>query len=149
MARSTEQPRSIVRFAPTVGYALLLAVAAFALQWLEYRYVSRLFTAELYISLIAVGFLILGVWLGTQWRSADWRRRFQHNGTAQRELGISERELTVLELLSSGQSNKEIARSLKVSPNTVKTHVSRVFGKLNVARRTQAVNQARKLGLIP
>ncbi|MEO0580063.1 MAG: hypothetical protein AAFZ58_15355, partial [Pseudomonadota bacterium] len=67
MARSTEQPRSIVRFAPTVGYALLLAVAAFALQWLEYRYVSRLFTAELYISLIAVGFLILGVWLGTQW----------------------------------------------------------------------------------
>ena len=64
-------------------------------------------------------------------------------------MGITEREYAVLELLATGQANKEIARELDVSPNTVKTHVSRLYEKLEVGRRTQAVQKARMLRLIP
>lgn len=65
------------------------------------------------------------------------------------ELGLSSRELEVLDLMSLGYSNKEIASQLFVSPNTVKTHLSSIFEKLNVGKRLQAVDQAKKLGLIP
>ncbi|MNT80735.1 CsgBAC operon transcriptional regulatory protein [compost metagenome] len=65
------------------------------------------------------------------------------------ELGLSSRELEVLELMALGYSNKEIASQLFVSPNTVKTHLSSIFEKLNVGKRLQAIDQAKKLGLIP
>ena len=55
----------------------------------------------------------------------------------------------MLERLAAGQSNKEIARTLGVSPNTVKTHAARLFAKLEVSRRTQAVRKARDLRLLP
>jgi len=63
-------------------------------------------------------------------------------------LGISKRELEVLELMSAGLSNSEIANKLFVSENTVKTHVTRIFDKLDVRRRTQAVDKAKKLSLV-
>ena len=70
------------------------------------------------------------------------------NRRVQETLGISDRELEVLELLAAGQSNKEIARRLEVSPNTVKTHVARLFEKLEARRRTEAILRARELGMI-
>ena len=63
-------------------------------------------------------------------------------------LGISGREREVLELLAAGRSNKEIARQLEVSPNTVKTHVARLFEPLQAKRRTDALNKARELGIL-
>ena len=63
-------------------------------------------------------------------------------------LGISGRELEVLQALASGQANKEIARTLGVSPNTVKTHVARLYEKLGAVRRTDAVARARELGIV-
>jgi DNA-binding CsgD family transcriptional regulator len=74
---------------------------------------------------------------------------FVANARAQETLGISGRELEVLQLLAAGQSNKEIARRLDVSPNTVKTHVTRLFDKLDARRRTEAILRARDLGMIP
>jgi RNA polymerase sigma factor (sigma-70 family) len=68
---------------------------------------------------------------------------------AQSSLGITERERQVLQLLADGRSNKEIAAQLGVSPNTVKTHVARLFEKLQVGRRTEAIQLARELGLVP
>ncbi len=70
------------------------------------------------------------------------------NPQAQGELGISARELEVLRELAAGHSSKEIARRLDVSPNTVKTHVSRLLDKLGARRRTEAIQRARELGLI-
>jgi ATP/maltotriose-dependent transcriptional regulator MalT len=67
----------------------------------------------------------------------------------QETLGISSRELEVLALLAAGASNKEIARRLEVSPNTVKTHVTKLFAKLEASRRTEAIQRARELGIIP
>lgn len=62
---------------------------------------------------------------------------------------LSEREVEVLQWLTSGASNREIGRQLYIAESTVKRHVYNIFGKLNVRNRTQAALQARKLGIIP
>jgi len=130
-------------------WALVLALGAFALQWLEYQYLVRAFSLEIYIGLIGTAFAAGGVWLG--WRLAARRtgEPFARNTQALATLGLTGQEVRVLERLAAGQSNKEIARTLGLSPNTVKTHVANLFGKLEVQRRTQAVMKARDLSLIP
>ena len=130
-------------------YAGGLAVAVFALEWLEYRYLVHDIGTELYVALIAAGFTVLGVWVGRRLTGAHSGRRFEKNTAALQSLGITDREYAVLELLAAGRANKEIARELHVSPNTVKTHVSRLYEKLEVGRRTQAVQKAKMLRLIP
>ena len=131
-------------------YGLALAVGAVALQWLEYQIWARAHATELYIGLIATAFMGLGIWVGARLFRARARiAPFEPNARAQASLGISERECEVLRLLASGRSNKEIAAQLGLSPNTIKTHVARLFEKLEAARRTQAILRARELGLIP
>jgi DNA-binding CsgD family transcriptional regulator len=132
-----------------VLYGLVLAVAAVALQWAEYQFFARAHAGEIYVALIAVGFLGLGVWVGARLFRRPPAGPFEPNVRAQASLGITEREFEVLELLAAGRSNKEIAQGLAVSPNTVKTHIARLFGKLQAARRTEAILKARELGLIP
>jgi DNA-binding CsgD family transcriptional regulator len=133
-------------------YALALAAAAAALQWLECRYFARALSTEIYIVLLAVGFCALGLWAGrrltgpTRPASAG---PFQRNEAAVRALGLTSRECEILDLLASGESNKELGRRLGISPNTVKTHVARVYEKLEVQRRVQAIEKARMLALIP
>jgi DNA-binding NarL/FixJ family response regulator len=130
-------------------YALALALAASALQWIEYRYLTRTFSTELYILLIAIAFAALGMWAGNRLTRKTAPAPFEMNDAAIDALGISPREREVLDQLSAGLSNKEIARALGISPNTVKTHVARLFEKLGVERRTQAIRKARNLALIP
>jgi DNA-binding CsgD family transcriptional regulator len=130
-------------------YALALALAAAALQWLEYRYVVRAFSTEIYIVLIAMGFAALGLWAGRRLTARPSNGAFERNQAAIRSLGLTERECEILERLASGRSNKELARDLGISPNTVKTHVARVYEKLEVQRRVQAIEKARWLSLIP
>lgn len=130
-------------------YAVALALAAAALDWLEYRYVSRVFSAEIYIALLAAGFTCLGVWAGRRLTPQPSGPVFERNQAAIQSLGLTARECEILELLASGQSNKEIARELGISPNTVKTHVARVYEKLTVERRVHAIQKARLLALIP
>ncbi len=130
-------------------YALALALGTALLQWLEYRYVTRAFSAEIYIALLACGFAGLGVWAGRKLTPPPPGEGFTRNEAAIRSLGLSPRECEILELLASGQSNKEMARTLSISPNTVKTHLARVYEKLEVERRVQAVEKARWLALIP
>jgi len=129
-------------------YGLCLAVVAFALEWLEYRYFMRVFSTEIYIVILVTGFTGLGIWVGQQLTPQQPAYPFTVNTAALKALGVSPREYTVLELMAAGQSNKEIARSLDISPNTVKTHIARVFEKLGAARRTEAINKARELSLI-
>ena len=129
-------------------YALALSLGATLLEWLQLQYLTRVFTAEFYIGLIGIGFVALGVWVGIQLTPRSAAGPFARNTAAARSLGLSDREWQVLDLLATGQSNKEIARSLGISPNTVKTHVARVYEKLGVSRRVQAVEKARLLALI-
>ena len=132
-----------------VIYALALAAGALALQWLHYEYFIRAFPAEIYIGLIAVAFAALGVWAGLRLARRPALATFEKNTAALATLGITQREQQVLGLLAAGKSNKEIAQSLGVSPNTIKTQIASLYQKLEVQRRTQAVQKARELALIP
>jgi DNA-binding CsgD family transcriptional regulator len=132
-----------------VLYALALAAGAFLLQWLQYNYLVRTFPGEIYIGLIALGFAALGVWAGMRLARRPAAATFEKNTAALASLGITLREQEVLALLAAGKSNKEIAQKLGVSPNTVKTQVASLYQKLEVQRRTQAVQKARELALIP
>jgi len=134
---------------PVVGYGVLLAAGTIALQWVDYQRLVRAHSGDVYIFLIALAFLGIGLYIGARIVGAHRPADFDGNPKAQAALGISERELAVLHELAAGRSNKEIARELEVSPNTVKTHVSRLFDKLEVKRRTDAINKARSLGIVP
>ena len=130
-------------------WALVLATAAFALQWLEVQYLVRVFSQEIYIGLIGAAFATGGVWVGWLLTSRDKPGPFARNEAARASLGLTGQEMRVLERLAAGESNKEIARRLGLSPNTVKTHVGNLLAKLGAARRTQAIGKARDLQLIP
>ena len=135
---------------PAAIYGLLLAAGTLALQWLDYQRLARAHVGDVYVFLIAVAFLALGVFVGV--RLIGGRRQpaeFDGNPKAQASLGISPRELDVLKEIAAGHSNKEIARRLNVSPNTVKTHAARLFEKLGATRRVDVVNKARELGILP
>lgn len=132
-----------------VLYALALAAGAFALQWLQYRYLVHAFSAEIYIALIAVAFAGLGMWAGLKLARRSAPATFERNVAAIASLGLTPREQDVLTQLAAGKSNKEIAASLGVSPNTIKTQVASLYQKLEVQRRTQAIHKARELALIP
>jgi DNA-binding NarL/FixJ family response regulator len=130
-------------------YGVLLAAGTFALQWLDYERLARAYPGEIYIFLLAAAFLGLGVFIGARVMTGSAAKSFDGNSRAQASLGISPRELTVLHEIAAGHSNKEIAQRLNVSPNTVKTHVAQLFEKLGAKRRTDAINKARELGIVP
>jgi len=129
-------------------YGALLAVVAVVLQWLQFRLLVRTHPAEVYLALFALGCMALGGWITLKLLHRPAPAPFEVNTRAQHSLRISERELEVLDLLAAGRSNKQIARQLEISPNTVKTHVARLFEKLEVQRRTEAIGRARELGLV-
>ena len=129
-------------------YGAILAAGSVGLQWLQYRFLVRTYPVEAYVALIALAFMGLGVWVGARLFRRAPEAPFEVNTQVRETLGISEREMQVLELLASGRSNKEIANRLEVSPNTVKTHVAKLFDKLEVKRRTEAILRARELGMI-
>lgn len=145
-----------------IGYGISLAVLWDLLRWMELKYLLYEHPFMVYALLIAVLFLTVGIWLSkklTQPRVKteikenivyrDSAAAFIRNQSMIDELGISLRELEVLELMSTGYSNQEMASQLFVSPNTIKTHLSRIFDKLEVGRRAQAIEKARTLGIIP
>jgi DNA-binding CsgD family transcriptional regulator len=130
-------------------YGAFLAAGTLALQWLDYLRLARAYSGDIYIFLMAAGFLALGVFVGARVMGLPKPAPFDGNPKAQASLGISPRELTILHELAAGHSNKEIAAKLDVSPNTVKTHVARLFEKLDAKRRTDAIAKARELGIVP
>lgn len=133
-------------------YGLSLAALIFVLKYFEYRLFVRDLSLEFYVGLVAVFFTVLGVWAGlrlTRKKIVVASPDFLLDETALEKLGISKREKEVLDLIAIGLSNQEIADKLFVSLNTVKTHSSNLFQKLEVSRRTQAVQRAKELRLIP
>ena len=132
---------------PALGYGALLAAGPFALQWLDYQRMLRSNIEDIAIFLIAGFFLALGVVVGIR-LFAPRAALPDGNPQAIAALGISNRELAVLRELAAGASNQQIADRLGVSPNTIKTHVSKLFGKLGASRRTDAIARARELGIL-
>jgi DNA-binding CsgD family transcriptional regulator len=141
-------------------YGLCGGVLIVILKLVEYRFLVVEHSVEIYGGLIALLFAVLGIWLGLKLTKNKETivvkevllsppAHFTLNETRLRELGITRRELEILELIAGGLSNREIAEKLFVSENTVKTHSSRLFDKLSAKRRTQAVQVGKELGLIP
>lgn len=129
-------------------YACVLALGVFALEWTEYKYFTKAYSTQTYIVFLVLGFTALGVWLGAKLTARTGSDVFEQNTAALKSLGITNREHAVLECLAGGQSNKEIARSLGISPNTVKTHMANLYAKLSVSKRVLAVQKAKALHLI-
>jgi ATP/maltotriose-dependent transcriptional regulator MalT len=122
------------------------------MKYIEYQFLAKSFSIEFYVGVVAIFFTGLGVWAGLKLTKKQIKvvgPEFVQNETELSRLEISKRELEVLELMATGFSNQEIADNLFLSLNTVKTHSSNLFLKLDVKRRTQAVQKAKTLGLIP
>ena len=151
-------------------YGILGGVLIAVLKLVEYRYLVIEHSLEIYGGIIALIFAALGIWLGlklTRPKETVITREvpvrvevpvpvhvpvtgpFQRNDARAQQLGITPRELDILEAIAAGLSNREIGERLFVSENTVKTHTARLFDKLSARRRTQAVQRAKEEGLIP
>ena len=141
-------------------YGLCGGVLIVLLRLVEYRFLVVEHSLEIYGGVIALLFAVLGIWLGLKLTKTKETvvvkevllpapSSFTLNESKLRELGITRRELEILELIAGGLSNREIAEKLFVSENTVKTHSSRLFDKLSAKRRTQAVQLGKELGLLP
>ena len=146
-------------------YAILLGLFIFLLKWLEYRFIISNHAFEIYAGIIALLFTILGVWVGGKIIKPKHIKEtviveklvtvnvpqpvsFEPDLQEIEKRGISARELEVLQLVAEGLSNQEIADKLFVSLNTVKTHTSNLFLKLEANRRTQAIQKAKNLRII-
>lgn len=146
-------------------YAAVGGLLIALLRVIEYKYYVRAYPTEVYGGLIAVLFTAVGGWLGLRWTQRREREvvlvkevvrevvrdasPFVLNAERLREAGLTPREHEILGLIAEGLSNREIGERLFVSENTVKTHSSRLFEKLGVNRRLQAVQKGREWGLIP
>jgi len=152
----------LVKYKGTILYGVALALLVFLLKWLEWRLVIFDYALELYVGAIALVFTGLGIWLAMKLikpkvetvvieKPVYIEKKPVDMEAAARELArmdLSRRELEVLELMAEGLSNQEIAEKLFVSLNTIKTHTSRLFEKMDVKRRTQAVEKAKRLNII-
>lgn len=150
----------IKKYSSVLIYGVSLALLLLLLRLIEWQFIFVDNSFELYAGAIAIMFTVLGLWLSRKLskpKTILLEREvlvpangiFELNANAVIELGLSKRELEVLALMAAGMSNREIAEQLFVSLNTIKTHLSNVFLKLDVQRRTQAVDKARRLSLVP
>ena len=141
-------------------YGILGGLLIAVLKMIEYRFLVLEHSLEIYGGIVALIFSGLGIWLGlklTRTRETVVVLKvpvaatgpFEVNETRREQLGITSRELEIMEAMAAGFSNREIAERLFVSENTVKTHAARLFDKLSARRRTQAVQRAKEAGLIP
>lgn len=149
-------------------YGISLAALLLLLNWLRLRFIIVDHAFEIYAGSIAVVFTVLGIWLSSKLTKPKIKTitiekevlvekevfinntiDFVQNQKEIDKLGLSKREIEVLELMATGLSNQEIGEKLFISLNTVKTHSTKLFEKLDVKRRTQAVEKAKKLSLIP
>ena len=157
---------AILKHKTTIVYSISLAFLLFLLKWLELRFIIFDHSFEIYTGSIAVIFTALGIWLALKLTKPKPQDRVQTvvvekevyvtrnenfvlNTSLISQLELSKRELEILNLMAKGYSNDEIAAKIFVSVSTVKTHNQNLFEKLDVKRRIQAVEKARRLNLIP
>ncbi|OCX52539.1 helix-turn-helix transcriptional regulator [Mucilaginibacter sp. PPCGB 2223] len=160
---STTHQNIFTRYRQIILYGIALAVLLFLLKWIEYRFLILDYALETYMSILAVFFTVLGVWLAIKLTKPKVQTivvekqvyingadgDFEVNQHEADRLNLSRRELEVLRLMAEGLSNQEISDRLFVSLNTIKTHSQKVFEKMEVKRRTQAIEMAKRLGIIP
>lgn len=166
MNSRTPAPSFFKRHRHVILYGIALAVLLLILKWLEWRFIIFDHAFEIYSGAIAILFTVLGIWLALKLAKPHPPRTTPsvynipdpdtplptgsplNSSPDAAGLGLSSRELEVLQLMAEGLSNQEIAARLYVSINTIKTHSSNIFEKMDVRRRTQAIDKAKKLNII-
>lgn len=143
-------------FRHIIVYGITLAILVFALKWLQWKFLIIDNAVDIYIGLVAVFFTILGIWIATQLMKPkvetvikEVPEPFAVNEAGLKKLSLSSREYEVLQLLAIGYSNARMAESLFLSLSTIKTHVSNLYMKMDVKSRTQALEKAKRLRIIP
>ena len=104
---------------------------------------------DIIIAGIAILFFVLGIYFRKKKTPSSREPSVEVNQEMVQKLGLSPREYEVLLEVAKGHSNLEIAHKLFVTESTIKTHVSNVLLKLDVKRRTQAIQKAKDLQLLP
>jgi NarL family two-component system response regulator LiaR len=150
------------KYKATIMYSISLAFLLFLLKWLELRFIIFDYSFEIYIGFISIIFTALGIWLALKLSKPKIKtvvvekevyvtrnENFVLNTSLISQLELSKRELEILRLMAQGHSNEEIAAKIFVSLSTVKTHNQNLFVKLDVKRRTQAIEKGKRLNLIP
>ena len=155
----------------TIIFGVVAGLLILAMRLVEYRFLVVQHSVEIYGAIIAAAFAAAGIWLGLKLTktkivpveikvevpvevrvevpvAAEPGAPFVLNQAKADELGLTPRELEVLQLIAEGLSTREMATRLFVSENTVKTHTGRILDKLGANRRTQAVQLGKQLGLI-
>lgn len=132
-----------------IVYGLTLGLVLIILKTIEYKWLVRDIGQQLYVFIIALFFMVLGIWLSFKlFPDKRLNEKPEVNVKAIKQLGLSSRELEILAKLEQGLTNQQIADSLFVSVNTVKTHLKNGFVKLEVSNRTEAVNKLKSLNII-
>ncbi|RDC56637.1 winged helix-turn-helix transcriptional regulator [Pedobacter chinensis] len=148
-------------FRHIILYGLILAILVFALKWLQWKFLIFDNSIDIYIGLVSVFFTVLGIWIATQIVKPKVEtvivekeiivtqpEKFIINETELKKLNLNSREYEILQLLTKGHSNADIAQTLFLSLSTIKTHVSNLYFKLDVKSRTQAIEKAKRLKII-
>jgi DNA-binding NarL/FixJ family response regulator len=127
--------------------ALIIALLVL-FQLSTYSIISGDLNIELVIAFVAILSFFIGNYFNKKSKNNvdDKPRTINHQKI--KDLEITSREYEVLELISLGLSNKEIGEKLFLSESTIKTHVSNLLIKLDAKRRTQALQNAKKLNII-
>lgn len=157
----TDQISFLQKHKATILYSISLALLLFLLKWLELRFIIFDHSFELYVGFIAIIFTALGIWLALKLSKPKIEtvvvekevyltrnENFTLNTSLISQLELTKRELEILNLMAQGHSNDEIAEKISISISTVKTHNQNLFEKLDVKRRTQAIDKAKRLNII-
>jgi two-component system, NarL family, response regulator LiaR len=153
-------PQNYHKFGAIILYGVAMAAMIFVLKWLQWKFLIEDHYLEIYIGLIAIFFSALGIWVATHLTGpkiqmlviekevyAEPNERRVLNEIELKKLKLSSREYEVLQLLTQGHTNAEIAEKLYLSLSTIKTHVSNLFTKMEVKNRTQAIEKANRLNI--
>jgi two-component system, NarL family, response regulator LiaR len=149
------------KYSHLILYGCCLSAILFLLKWMQWKFIIVDNAIEIYIGLIACLFTALGIWIALKLTKPKVETRivekkiYVHADSAfeidQQQLEILNlrpREFEVLQLMADGLSNAEIAEKLFISLSTVKTHASGIFEKMDVKRRTQAIEKGKRLHII-
>lgn len=134
--------KTVVRYGVVLGILLLL------FEFLRRANTISLISNEIYMSIIAIVFLVGGFVLAGSFARHQLPRSRLNPAKIKPNDELSARERDVLSFLVHGFSNAEIAQSLGVTQNTIKTHVKNLFVKLDVSNRTEAAAEAKMRGLL-
>jgi len=141
-------------------YGISLALLVFLLKLMQWKFLIVDNSMDIYVGLIALFFTGLGIWIALQLTKTKVEQvmvekkvfipaeQISIDEDAIKALNLSPREYEVLQLMAKGLSNADIADQLYLTISTIKTHVSNLYVKMDVKRRTQAIEKAKSLRII-